>query len=107
MKVTAPDGFDFDSLQQALTVEILQVIREELEKVEAPPDLVQQLTGSIAFAVTCTIDGVRGLEVGDATVSPILAFEKGSGELVSGGGESWMHEYVFRLLPAVFAQQPK
>lgn len=47
----------FDGYQQILAEEIIRAGKFELERVEAPADLVMQLTGSIAFAVTSLIVG--------------------------------------------------
>ncbi len=93
----------FDGYQQILAEEIIRALKFELERVEAPADLVMQLTGSIAFAVTSLIDGTAGIERDGEQVSPLLTFVVGEEELESAGGNSWMHEYVYRLLPNVFA----
>lgn len=37
----------FDRLQQALTVELLRTIKSELEKVDAPEDLIEHLTAAL------------------------------------------------------------
>ncbi|MCR6480692.1 hypothetical protein NU688_31375 [Variovorax sp. ZS18.2.2] len=92
----------FDRLQQALTTELLRTIRTELEKVDAPEDLVEQLTGSIGFAVASLLDDVAGFEVGGESVSPLLTFLTGEKTLEFCGGNSYMHEYVHRLLPGLF-----
>ncbi|RYE43830.1 MAG: hypothetical protein EOP24_26665 [Hyphomicrobiales bacterium] len=92
----------FDRLQQALTVELLKVIKLQLEKVDAPEDLVEQLTGSIGFAVTSLIDDVAGFDANGESVSPALTFLTGEKTLEFSGGSSYMHEYVHRLLPSLF-----
>ena len=94
----------FDSKQQALTEAILRAIRSELERVDAPLELVEQLTGSIGFAITAILDDSRSIEVEGATLSPVVTFLVGHDELEFGGGNSWMHEYVYKLLPAVLAE---
>lgn len=94
----------FDRLQQALTTELVRRIKEELEKVDTPADLVEQLTGSIAFAVTCVLDDVAGLESHGEAVSPVVTFDVGEETLEHGGGSTYMHEYVFRVLPTVFGR---
>lgn len=45
-----------DDRQQALTVPFTDAIDRELKKVDAAEELVQQLVGSIALAVTALID---------------------------------------------------
>ncbi|MDO8286011.1 MAG: hypothetical protein Q7T69_13460 [Rhodoferax sp.] len=94
----------FDSKQLALAEAILRAIRSELESVDAPPELVKQLTGSIGFSVTAILDDSRSIEVEGKALSPVITFLVGNDELEFGGGNSWMHEYVYRLLPAVFAE---
>ena len=47
----------FDGYQQILAEEIIRALKFELERVEAPADLVMQLTGTIAFPVTSLIVG--------------------------------------------------
>lgn len=95
------DG-DYTERQQALVEHILRAIKQELEGVEAPPDLAQQLTGSIAFAVTGLIDGSASAEYKGEELDPHLAFSIGQGRLLYAGGNSWMHEYVYRILPTLF-----
>ncbi len=91
----------FDKYQQILTEEILRSIKLELERVEAPKELVEQLTGRIAFAVTSLIDDVAGIESEGEEINPLLTFLIGEEELECAGGNSWMHEYVYELLPKV------
>ena len=93
-----------DERQQLLTEEILRAIKGELEAMEAPEEIIEQLTGRIAFAVTCLIDGVASVKVEGRELSPILTFKLDGDQLLFAGGNSWMHEYVFRILPKLFAQ---
>lgn len=92
----------FDRLQQALAAELLRIIKLELEKVNAPEDLVKHLTGSIGFGMTSLIDDVAGFEANGEIVSPLLTFVTGEKILEFCGGSSYMHEYVHRLLPGLF-----
>ncbi|HTT40438.1 MAG TPA: hypothetical protein VMH32_22520 [Burkholderiales bacterium] len=94
----------FDERPQLLTEEILRAIKGELEAVEAPEEIIEQLTGRIAFAVSWLIDGVASVKVEGGELSPILTFKLGQDQLLFAGGNSWMHEYVFRILPKLFAQ---
>ncbi|WP_019915509.1 hypothetical protein [Methyloversatilis discipulorum] len=91
----------FDDRQQALTVAILEAIAAELRKVDAPSELIEQLTGSIAFAVTALLDDSTSVDFADGEISPMLTFQVGNEELAYAGGNTWMHEYVYRLLPSV------
>ena len=93
----------YDSRQQALTEALLRAIKSELQAVDAPPELVEQLTGSIAFAVTSLLDDVASVEVDGQALSPVVTFQVAEDELAFAGGNSWMHEYVYKLLPAIFA----
>jgi len=92
----------FDRLQQALAEELIRTIRRELEKADAPAELVEQFSGNIAFSVASLIDDVAGFEHNGEAVSPLLTFLVNADELESSGGNSWMHEYIYRLLPVVF-----
>jgi hypothetical protein len=83
MKVVSTESFD--GLQQALTAELIRAIKGELEKVEAPEDLVEQLTGSIAFAVTSVLDDVAGFKANGRSVSPMLTFQTAD-ETLEGAG---------------------
>ncbi|WP_172204760.1 hypothetical protein [Niveibacterium sp. COAC-50] len=97
----------FDRLQQALAKEFIRVVKRELESVEAPPEVVEQLAGSIAFSVASLLDGVTFLEHDGEPISPMLTFQVGEEELEFAGGNSWIHEYIYRLLPSVFAKGPE
>jgi len=100
------DGGRFMALQQDLLVAIMQEIRADLLKVEAPDDLVRELTERIAFSVASLIDGSRTAKTADgAELNPILCFLSEGGELVHCGGNSFMHEYVQRLSSEVFSEE--
>ncbi len=94
----------FDRLQQALAEELIRTVKRELERVDAPPEVIEQLSRSIAFAVASLLDDVAGFERDGEAVSPMLTFLVGEEELEFAGGNSWMHEYVHRLLPGVLAE---
>lgn len=98
------DG-DFIAKQQALVGAILVAIKEELERVDAPVELVTELTGSIAFRVTSLLDGVSSAEHEGKELNPMLAFQVSEAELLWPGGNTWMHEYVHRMLPTVVSSQ--
>ena len=97
----------FDRLQQALAEELIHTVKRELERADAPSDLIKQLSGSISFSVASLIDDVAGFEKDGEEVSPILTFLVGEEELEFAGGNSWMHEYIYDLLPSVFAEEVK
>ena len=91
----------FDERQQALAAAILEAVALELKKVDAPEELLEQLTGSIAFSVTSLLDDTSSVDFGEQELSPMVTFQVGDDELAYGGGNTWMHEYVYRLLPEV------
>ncbi len=95
----------FDKRQIALAEEIIRTIKLELEKVETPSHLVKQLSGDIAFSVASLLDDVAGFtdEAGE-DVAPMVVFQTGEDELEYCGGNSWMHEYVYQLVPKVFGE---
>ena len=66
--------------------------------------MVEQLTGSIGFAVTAILDDSRSIEVDGKALSPVVTFLVGNDELEFGGGNTWMHEYVYKLLPTVLVE---
>jgi hypothetical protein len=94
----------FDRLQQALAEELIRTVKRELEGVDTPPEMIEQLSGSIAFSVASLLDDVAGFERNGEVVSPMLTFLVGEEELEFAGGNSWMHEYIYRLLLAVLAE---
>jgi hypothetical protein len=93
----------FDRLQQALVVELLRSIRQELRRVDSPEEMVAELTGRIGFAVASLIDDVGGFQNDGEDVAPMLTFQTSEDELEYMGGNSYMHEYVYRLLPGVLS----
>ena len=96
----------FDRLQQALAEELIRTVKRELEAVDAPSEVIAQLSESIAFSVASLIDDVAGFEVNGEEVSPMLTFLVGDDELEFAGGNSWMHEYIHRFMPVVFPEKP-
>lgn len=96
---------DFDKRQRALVEHMVGAIKRELENVDAPSEVVRQLTGSIAFAVASLSDGAASVEFEGKELDPHLTFPVGADELLYAGGSSWMHEYVYRVLPEVFSAE--
>jgi hypothetical protein len=68
----------------------------------ADPAATGRPAGSIGFAVASLLDDVAGFEVDGESVSPLLTFLTGENTLEFCGGNSYMHEYVHRLLPGLF-----
>jgi hypothetical protein len=97
------DADRFMAWQQDLLVTLMQEIRTELVRIEAPEDVVRSLTERIAFSVTAVVDGSRSATTAQGIeLNPILCFLTEEGELVHCGGSSFMHEYVGRLSGRVF-----
>jgi hypothetical protein len=105
MKLTTTGSFD--RLQQALAEELIRAVKRELQRVAAPAELIEQLSRSMAFSFASLIDDVAGFEKEGEEVSPMLTFLVGEEELEFAGGNSWMHEYIYDLLPGVFAEDTK
>ncbi len=95
----------YDRLQQVLVKELILTVRRELQAVDAPAELVEELSGKIAFSVASLIDDTAGFEEAGEAVSPMLTFQVADDMLEHAGGNSWMHEYVYKLLPVVFAEE--
>jgi hypothetical protein len=91
----------FDDRQQCLVTAILEAVSGELKKVDAPDELISSLTGSIGFAVAALLDDSRSVDFRGGALSPVVTFQLGNDELAFAGGNTWMHEYVYRLLPQV------
>jgi hypothetical protein len=91
------DHDHFDELQAHLTLEIVASIDRELKRVKLPRAKRQALATSLAFHVCTAIDGALEMKVGKQPLRPVLTFAVGKRqlELISSGGESTMHEYVF------------
>jgi hypothetical protein len=105
MKLVSTGAFDL--LQQALAEELIRTVKRELEAVDAPLEVIAQLSERIAFSVASLIDDVSGFEANGEGVSPMLTFLVGEDELEFSGGNSWMHEYIHRLIPVVFSEKSK
>jgi hypothetical protein len=101
MKLTSSGRFD--DYQREMSRRIIEEIRRALERAESPDDLVRDLTYDIAFGITALIDGVSGLDVNAECVSPVLTFATQDDELEFAGGNSWMHEYVAKLVAESFS----
>ncbi|MFV2924295.1 hypothetical protein, partial [Pseudomonas alloputida] len=94
----------FDDYQQEMSRRIIEEIRRALERTGAPDDLARDLTYDIAFGITSLIDGVSDLSVNAENVNPVLTFSTRENELEFAGGNSWMHEYVAKLIAESFSE---
>jgi hypothetical protein len=56
----------------------------------------------IGFSVATLLDGVASIKFEGRELNPILTFQIDEDKMLYAGGNSWMHEYVYRLLPKLF-----
>lgn len=98
------DGDKFDELQGILIGGIIEAIKEELESEKLQPDLVRTLVEKIAFSVAVILDGSRTVEFEGTEAYPIVTFQDEENNLVFGGGNSWMHEYVFGTISDIYGE---
>ena len=98
------DERSYDTFQIHMLKEIVKDIKEELESAGVASDSVEGHTGNIAFRVAAIIDASRIMESDGKPVLPFLCFARDDSlkEIVSSGGGSWMHEYVFGVVDEVF-----
>jgi len=102
------DADKFDECQIEMATAIVAIITTELRKTKLPDDQLKDLVAGIAFDVCCILDGCQtfGKEADD--IYPVLTFQaKGCAddEVISNGGNSYMHETVHRIVEELF--QPK
>ena len=105
MKKIVEDGATYDEWQIALISEVMESVKRELDTAKMEPAIVRDLTERISFSVACLIDGSATVEVGGDELDPILTFATEEGDLVTCGGNSYMHEYVFEVADEVFGQK--
>ena len=72
---------------------------EEVKLAEAglERDKINELTLSLAFSITCMIDGISGIEADGMNVQPYLTFQVDD-ELVHCGENSFMHELIYDVI---------
>jgi hypothetical protein len=97
------DGTKFDELQGILIGGIIEEIKSELESASLPPTQVRDLLEKISFSVAAILDGSRSVEFEGVEANPVVTFSV-EGNLVSGGGNSWMHEYVFGTIAEIYGE---
>jgi len=94
----------FDEMQMSMLQNMIKGIKETLEEGKLPEEQIEDLTGNVAFAVSCIIDSSTIMEHEGKPLRPSLGFsldDDGKEILVSENG-SWMHEYVFGAVDEVF-----
>lgn len=96
------DNERFDQHQRLFIREIIEQIRFRLIEAGLNGALVKELTGHIAFSVASTIDDTAQIEFDGIEVHPYMTFEGDDDQLLHGGENSYMHEYVAELVDEVF-----
>lgn len=90
----------FDEWQAYFSYELLQVIKDGLERATLPPEQVRELTTRIGFDLACLIDASAPFAVEGMTITPVLTFSATGSDLDDGavllhqGSPSSLHEYV-------------
>lgn len=84
----------FEERQAVLVHELAKTIQVKLAEAGLERDKVNELTLSLAFSITCMIDGVSGIESDGMEVQPYLTFQVDD-ELVHCGENSFMHELIY------------
>ena len=91
----------FEERQAIFVTELTKTIQVKLAEAGLESDKVKELTGALAFSITCMIDGISGIEADGIEVQPYLTFQIDE-ELVHCGENSFMHELIYDVLGRVF-----
>lgn len=91
----------FEERQAILATELTKTIQVKLAEAGLESDQVKELTGALAFSITCMIDGISGIESDGIEVQPYLTFQIDD-ELVHSGENSFMHELIYDVLGTLF-----
>jgi hypothetical protein len=91
----------FEARQAIFVTELTKTIQVKLTEAGLESDKVKELTGALAFSITCMIDGISGIEADGIEVQPYLTFQIDE-ELVHCGENSFMHELIYDVLGRVF-----
>jgi len=87
----------FEARQAIFVTELTKTIQVKLTEAGLDSDKVKELTGALAFSITCMIDGISGIESDGVEVQPYLTFQIND-ELVHCGENSFMHELIYDVL---------
>jgi hypothetical protein len=103
MQITQ-DERRFDQLQLHLIGAIADSIKSDLQEAGLDDERLADLTGGLTFAVAAIIDGSRFMQLDGRRVRPVLTFSEDEEctRLVTVPGGSWMHEYAFGVVDAIF-----
>ena len=87
----------FEERQAIFVTELAKTIQVKLTEAGLEGGKVNELTGALAFSITCMIDGISGIEADGIEVQPYLTFQVDD-ELVHSGENSFMHELIYDVL---------
>ena len=94
----------FEERQSIFVVELTKTIQVKLAEAGLESDKVKELTGALAFSITCMIDGISGIESDGIEVQPYLTFQVDD-ELVHCGENSFTHELIYDVLGTLFGSE--
>jgi hypothetical protein len=89
-----------------LVRELVQNIQVKLREAGLSGAQLEETTAAIAFSVVSTLDDNAGIEIEGTAVHPYLTFRTGDAELTHCGENSYLHEFVYEVLQAVFQKSP-
>ncbi len=95
------DSNKFDQYQIILASNIIKATYEELNDLGIPVEKLNDICSRIAFNICCLIDGCETLVAKGYKFSPILTFvddDTSFNVAISCGGNSYMHEYVDKII---------
>ena len=87
----------FEQRQAIFVNELTKTIQVKLAEAGLERDKINELTLSLAFSITCMIDGISGIEAEGMDVQPYLTFQIDD-ELVHCGENSFMHELIYDVI---------
>jgi hypothetical protein len=87
----------FEERQAIFVTELAKTIQVKLAEAGLESEKVKELTGALAFSISCMIDGISGIELDGVEVQPYLTFQIDD-ELVHCGENSFMHELIYDVL---------
>jgi len=96
------DGNTFDEMQKTLMGALIESVKGEVESENLSPETARSLVEGISFSLAVILDGNRDATFDGNEVVPFLTFQNDDDDLVSSGGGSWMHEYVFGLIRQIY-----
>jgi len=103
------DNSKFNDYQETVIKCIIESIRSTLENREVKKEIIEDLTGTLAFGVAAIIDSSQDMGTGKNPVLPFLTFSKDFEDkdtlIVNNKGGSYMHELVYGCIDDVFKEE--